>query len=989
MIGFTERNKPKKRINIFHVVLLAALLLGLVAQFSRESYTSRNLWISEVMSSNRGVLTDEDGDYPDWIEIHNSGRQAVDLTGFWLSDDVTNPMKWAFPEISIDPGEYMVIFASGKDRADLDGPYLHTGFRLSADGETVVLSTPDIRVVDSVKTGPMLTNVSFGRVPGSNTLWAYYLDPTPGAANGELFYEEIDRTPVVNSPVYVNEFMAANSTGLLDEDRDRPDWIEIYNAGSEPVNLDGYWLSDKADNPFRWRFPEVSVAPGEYLLVFASGKDRADPEAEFLHTNFKLALNDEHVVFSNASGRLIDKIAVSGMIVDVSYGRDRADRERWLFYPAPTPGVENFTQGFEELSGIRSPGASHIHINEAVSRNSGMLADEDGDTPDWIELFNSGEVPVSLAGFGLSDNRDEPFRWVFPDVEIDAGDFLLVFASGKDRAVLDEPLHTSFRLSVGGETLILTSPYGVVVDELVTGALDTNLSIGRQPDGIGSPVLFTKPTPGAANAGDAKLGFARPPQVSHRSGFYEEPITVSLTLSPWEPQGAVIRYTLTGKEPDLNSPIYTEPFTLDKSTVLRARVFTEGFLPSPTVNATLLVGETTQLSVLSILMDPKDLWDYYSGIYVLGPRAEENYPYVGANFWRRWEKPMHFQLFEPDGTLGFSFDAGIRIGGQFSRAVPQKIFNIFARNEYGSNVMEYPFFPDKELTTYKAITLRQSGQDWNMSMIRDTMMTSLLSETDLDYQAYRPVVVFLNGAYWGIYNIRERINEHYIAYNHNVDPNKVDLLQANHTVRAGSADDYIALRSYIARNDMRNPDHYAYVQTKMDVTNYIDYWIAQIYFGNTDSVNIRFWREQSDEGKWRWIVYDLDWGFFTWNHNTLVYVTHPDGTGYARGLWTTIIYNLMQNADFRQEFIERFAYHMNNTFTKDRVLASIELRVSEIESEVPRHLSRWGYSMNNWISHVNLLRSYAEARTDQVLGYVQRYFRLSNEEMRIFDAWTR
>ena len=989
MLGFNERQRPRKKIGVVHVALLLLLMLVLVAVFSRESYTSRSLWISEVMAGNRGTIADEDGDYPDWIEVHNSGRQELDLTGFWLSDDPVNPMKWTFPSVKIAPGGYVLVLASGKDRSNVESGPLHASFRLNAAGETVVLSTPDFRVVDSVELPPLPTNVSYGRVGGSTMRWAHYLDPSPGWANGGLFFDRIDRSPLVGSPLWINELVTANRAGVMDEDRDRSDWIEVHNSGTKAIDLTGYWLSDRADNPFRWRFPAVTIDAGGHLLIFASGKDRRGPEAEYLHTNFRLAQNGEQVVLSDPSGRLIDEIALLGMIIDVSYGRDKSNPTRWLFYPAPTPGTENFTQGFPELTGIRRPGASHVRINEVASRNYGKLADEDGDNPDWIELFNYGGTPVRLSGYGLSDTQNEPFRWVFPDVEIGPGRFLLLFASGKNRHNPQRRLHTNFRLASGGETLVLTAPDGQRVDMLRTGALMPNMSVGRRPDGTDAVVLLTAPTPGAVNRGEAMLGIARPPTVSHRSGFYESAITVSFAASPWESAEATIRYTLDGKEPDSSSPLYSGPFVVASTTVVRARVFTAGFLPSSTVNATYLIGDGTKLAVLSIMMDPKDLWDHNTGIYVPGPRAAPDFPYVGANFWQDWEKPMHFQLFEPDGSLGFAFDAGISIGGQYSRAVPQKIFNIFARNEYGSNVMEYPFFPGKDLTTYKALTLRQSGQDWNLSMIRDTFMTSLLSETDLDYQAYRPVVVYLNGAYWGIYNIRERINEHYIAYNHNVDPDKVDILQANHTVRAGSADDYIALRSYIERNDMRNPEHYAYVQTKMDVTNYIDYWIAQVYFGNTDSVNIRFWREQSDTGKWRWIVYDLDWGFFTWNHNTLVYVTHPAGTGYASRLWTTIMTNLLRNNDFRQEFVERLAYHMNHTFAKERVLASIDERVAEIESEVPRHLARWNLSMANWQYHVNYLRSYAEARTDQIMGYVQRYFGLSNEEMRIFDAWTR
>ncbi|MCR3923552.1 MAG: CotH kinase family protein, partial [Firmicutes bacterium] len=471
---------------------------------------------------------------------------------------------------------------------------------------------------------------------------------------------------------------------------------------------------------------------------------------------------------------------------------------------------------------------------------------------DWIEIYNSGTTAIDLTGFGLSDQEEDPFRWEFPEITIEPASFLLVYASGKDRSGNNNKnLHTNFKLNVSGETVTLTAPTGGRVDALVTGRLEEGLSAGRYPDGGEGRFFFTQPSPGKKNTGEPHSGKTPEPLFSMRGGFYDESIV--LTLAPnTQHQDTVIRYTLDGKEPTATSAVYAAPLTINKTTAVRAKGFVSGLLPSKPVNETYFIDVDTELTVVSILMDPEDLWNTRSGIYVLGYNAAKEFPHLGANYWQAWEKPIHLQLFEANGRLGISADAGIRIAGQYSRAMPQKAFNIFARDQYGSDVLEYPFFPEKTLTTQKAITLRQSGQDGTMSKIRDTLMTSLLSDTDLDYQAYRPAIVYLNGQYWGLYNIRERINEHFIAYNHDVDPLKIDLLQGNKIVRAGDDKHYVAMRDFVATHDMRQEENYAYVQTQMDVENFIDYWVAQVYFANTDTSNIRFWREKSNEGKWRW-----------------------------------------------------------------------------------------------------------------------------------------
>ncbi len=979
-------NKSKQMRTVF--ILLAVVVVFMVI-FGRGGFGTEAVIINEVMPSNQSTIADEDGEFPDWIELYNSGGMAVSLDGFWLSDDPAQPLKWQFPDITLQPGEYRVVFASGKDRFGAQGSQLHTNFRLSASGSAVLLSAPDGKVTDSVRIGALLSNISYGRRPGRAGSWLQFMDATPGAKNANQGFRSIEIGYMDDEfPVYFHEILSTNRSSIHDKDGDLPDWVEMYNSGEESIPLKGYWLSDDPTDPFKWRFPDVTIEPGEYLLIFASGKAKSAADKNDLHTSFGLNDTQDILTFTTPDGKIIETKPVRNMIEDVSLGLLPGDREEWRYFPEPTPKKANTTAAFQadELTGKEVKTSFNLKINEVMAMNSSTLKDENGDYSDWIELYNAGEVAVNLAGFGLTDAEESPFKWVFPDVTMDPGSYLVVYASGKDRAVAGRNLHTNFSLSSKGETLVLSAPKSGPVDSISTGLQSGEITVGRYPAGGKERFFFTNPTPGRENPSTRYTGMAMIPTASHLAGRYEGSLDVTLD-NPQE--GAVIRYTVNGKEPDADSKLYTGPIRISKTTTLRARSFQQGSLPSKTMTQTYLVNETTELAVLSIIMDPRDLFDPSVGIYVKGYGASSVFPYVGANYWKDWERPIHFQLIEPDGTLGFSTDAGIRIGGQYSRAMDQKVFNIFARNQYGFDRMEYPFFPDKELTTYKALTIRQSGQDAVLSRLRDAMQTSLLDETDLDYQAYRPIIVYINGEYWGLYNIRERLNEYYIAYNHDAVLDKIDMIQANRRVRSGSIDDYAALRDFIGGHDMRIAENYEYVKTQMDVQNYMDYWIAEIYFANTDSANIRFWRERDNpESRWRWIVYDTDWGFFNVNHNTLDHVTHPEGTGVGRNLSTVIMVNLLKNSEFRREFIERMAYHLNNTFTPDRVIARIDAMEKVIENEMPRQIERWGGSMDSWRRQVEKLRTFARNRNRILMGHIQAKFNLSNKEMEIFNDWS-
>lgn len=616
--------------------------------------------------------------------------------------------------------------------------------------------------------------------------------------------------------------------------------------------------------------PHCKHRPRQLSNRFASGRERAEPGSSTLHTNFQLSASGSDLLLIDPEASVINSVSVPAVLSNVSFSRKLDTRETWVYFLEATPGSENNSFSYDQVAEMPMAKKQPVIINEFLTANRTSIPDEDG---------NLSGYPVNLENYGLSDSKEQPHRWQFTTIVIMPGEYLLLFASGKDRCNLESPfLHTNFKIRASGETLVLSHPSGMTIDQLPTGKHDGDLSAGLLPGNSTKRYFMENPSPGEENRGPFLDGYTMMPQISPAGGFYNQPFEAIII-----PPGSKteVRYTLDGSEPTAESPLYTAPLWIEETAVLRARAFSEDAMPGPVTSCSYFFNTDHELTVVSVMMEPDDLWNPTDGIYVRGYNASNKFPYYGANFWKDIEKPIYIEMSEPDGTLGWGMNAGIKIGGQYSRAMDQKIFNVFFRNIYGHNEIRYPLFEDKDLTLFKALTLRTSGQDALYSKIRDIMMTSLLEVTGLDYQAHRQAVLYLNGEYWGIYNIRERANRYMVAHNHGLDPDRIDLLQGNWRVRAGSNEEYLALLDFVRNNNLSLEENYAYVRGKMDITNYIDALVEQVYFAQTDQGNIRYWREQSNEVKWRWLVYDLDWAFWPGHlqNNTLAAMISPAVTG--------------------------------------------------------------------------------------------------------------
>ncbi|MCD6332880.1 MAG: CotH kinase family protein [Bacteroidales bacterium] len=624
---------------------------------------------------------------------------------------------------------------------------------------------------------------------------------------------------------------------------------------------------------------------------------------------------------------------------------------------------------------------SQVVINEVMASNASAYIDPDeGDFSDWIELYNIGENPVDLTGFYLSDNSGIPDKWQFPEnVTVPRGGYLLVMADHINRG-----LHTNFAISRDGESLLLVDNEGNLIDRVDIPAQLPDISYGRDPESLQTWKFFGEPSPGRENPvnGINRPNFAQPVAFSLPAGRYPGKREIKMTVT--EPgTGGVIRYTTNGSIPRPDSPVYTAPVTLAKTTPLRARYYSEGKLPGPVTTRTYIIGDYSTLPVFSISIDSSYLWNPDWGIYVDGSgfdgtRTSRNSCHPD------WERPINIEFFEITGNREFTSQAGMQIKGRMNCEFPKKPLGIFFRSKYGNSNLHYRFFQDKTVTRFSSFMLRPGGADgmgncYNGTMFRDGLLGNLLiGYMDVDYEAYRPAILYLNGQYWGIHNIRERNKSDYLAGNWGVDPDQVDLLEnaSNGGVIKGDDLHYQSLLNLVRYSDVNDPAVFDQICSMMDMDEFIDYQIAELFINNQDwaNNNVLCWRPRTATGKWRWVFFDVEGGFGLYGsadyaHNMLNYT--EDNFLHHRALF----YSLMKSNRFKAEFLQRFATHLNTTFATDRVLAMIDRVKAVIEPEMERDVNRWKgtatvggsgcspiASLEQWEDHVEIMREFARRR---------------------------
>jgi hypothetical protein len=623
---------------------------------------------------------------------------------------------------------------------------------------------------------------------------------------------------------------------------------------------------------------------------------------------------------------------------------------------------------------ISEPKLSGVHINEVLAANSNIMLDPDFyKFSDYIELKNYENHSINIGGYILSDDKKS---WKIPSgTTMSSNSYLLIWADKKNSK--KKGLHTNFKLSQKKESITLKDSNGHVIDSIKYKKVPGNVSIRA----IDSSIVYMTPTPNRANKNILKtLVRSDKPQFSKEGGLYGSMQMIKLSNA----NGGDIYYTLDGTTPTKNSKRYTSPLRLDSSRVIKAASFEKGKIKSKVAVNSYILGFDTMLPVVSLSMDSKYLYDDYIGIYVAG----KNGVYYGGcgvttsgnkNYGQKWKRPVQVEYFDADHKKQFTFGSNIAVAGQCSRNNEKKQFKIQLDSKYGVKSIKYKFYEDKDDIKIKDFRLRTGHRAYE---IGDLLAAELAADgfLNIDYQASQPVQMYMNGEYWGIYNMRERKSVEYLKSNYpDLDEKKVDIVKI-WEAKEGDKKEYEALLDYLTSNHSA-VEKYNKAVANVDVDSFIDYMTLMIYSGNNDWIfsNNRCWKEKgknSRYNKWRWMIDDVDMGFqyFLVDSNAfLLSLAKNDKykNSNNKNLMTEVFKALLTNVSFKASFKRRFLELLDTTYSPENINTIVDKIVSQRKNEMSTS-GKYNYP-DKFDNHIKGVRKFIDKRSSVVLKQLRSF----------------
>ena len=631
--------------------------------------------------------------------------------------------------------------------------------------------------------------------------------------------------------------------------------------------------------------------------------------------------------------------------------------------------------------------AQTLIINELMQSNIDCIMDDLNDFPDsWVELYNPTDASINLKNYKIGTKDKASEAWSLPIKTIAAKGYVVIYCdkAGEDEGV--SALHTNFRLESDKDGKLYLFKGSDIVDQLEGMAKQPapNIAYGRKSDGADEWGYQARPTPGASNCGTVYqkvLGepvFSTKGRVKIASGSNTR---LTLSLPEGAPEGTKIRYTLDGSEPTENSQEYTSALFFNSTKIVRAKLFCEGYLsPRSTCHSYIFFPSNRKLtlSVVSIMTDNKYLNDAKIGIYVDGSynSKQKNYEY-------NWRRPMNIEIFETSDQESVINQLGeMRVTGGATRGNMRKSLGIYAHKRFGEKRLNYEFFPDQKpgMTDFKSIMLRNAGNDFDYLFMRDAIIQRTMAQhVDLDWQAWRPVIVYINGEYTGMLNIRERSNEDNIYTNYE-GLEDIDMIENDEELKEGTIDNFNAFKAFYNESGHTLAEYAEW----MDWEEYINLMIENIYFNNQDfpGNNNVIWRPQAEGGKWRWITKDTDFGLGLYgsaaDYNTIKWL-YDNKYDYDRN-WankpehTILFRHLMEDIDFKTEFLSRAAIYMGDFLNEKGTREVWDAMYNMIKTEYPYHrelVNRWWPNYDNELSTA---RKWLNKRTDNVYKQLADYY---------------
>ena len=638
------------------------------------------------------------------------------------------------------------------------------------------------------------------------------------------------------------------------------------------------------------------------------------------------------------------------------------------------------------LTGAVLPSHAQLIINEIMQSNIDCIMDDINEFPDsWVELYNAGDEAVMLGQFKLGVSSNAAEAWQLPSRTIGSHQHLLLYCDKEDTGH-----HAPYRIDSGKSDGIWLFQNGEIADCVLKLKKQPapNIAYGRETDGSEKWGYQATPTPGAANCGKLcsdLLGdpvFSKPGQVFTNGGR----IRLFITLPEGAPEGTVIRYTTDGSEPTAESPVFS-PFFIGSTKVVRAKLFCDGYLsPRSTTHSYIFFPSNRALTlpVVSIVTDDKYLNDPKIGIYVDGTyqSGTENYRFD-------WRRPINFEYFETGGKASeLNQLCETRIQGGATRTNPLKSLAVYANKRFGEKRFSYEFFPDQKpgLTEFKSIVLRNAGNDFDYLYLRDIIaQRTMASHADLDWQAWRPVIVYINGVYKGIENIRERSNEDNIYTNYD-GLEDLDMIENWDDLKEGDMEHLNAFKAFFNEHGHTMAEY----EKWMDCQEFINLMAMNVYYNNIDfpGNNIVLWRPRTDDGRWRFIAKDVDYTMHLYNQDNYDYKYFdwlywkeydPNHNWGANDYEATRLFRrLMEDADFNREFIDHMAVYMGDFLNYEGTWKVWEPMYNQIKTEYPYHRKLYNEWWPNYNDEMDKVKTWLKKRTNFMYQHLADYYKLGS-----------
>nr|MBR4280543.1 CotH kinase family protein [Clostridia bacterium] len=621
-----------------------------------------------------------------------------------------------------------------------------------------------------------------------------------------------------------------------------------------------------------------------------------------------------------------------------------------------------------------------VVINEVMASN-GMYENEH--SYDWIELHNRSSKAVDISGWMLSDGKKNLAKFVFPKgTKIKAGGYVTVWCTGEDGTAPGSktPYYASFSLKSEGETLYLSNADGVRVQTLAYPRQYGNVSWGLPADFAGTPAesdygYLVNATRAKKNDAAVYPARAEEPAILTVGGFYAEGVTVQAAC----PDGATLRYTADGETPTEKSPVFpAEGLKINKTTALRVRAFEENAAPSVTVSATYIVESEQLTPVVCLTTDDKYLFNKKTGALVKGSGETPNYA-------KEWEYPVNIEYFNGEGVCEVNQMGTFTASGHSARQNAQKSIALYARKAYGKDSFAFNPFPTRDYEEYQSLLLRGANSDFSATRLRDIVASSLAEGQGILYQDHVVIQVYINGEYWGHYNLREKINKYFVAAYEGVtaeeDIDRIDILARTGTDRFtqhGDNEDWLELADFCKKNDLNIPENLAFVEERLDIDNMFTHAAYQIILGNVDFTNVRVYRVPG--GKWRYILFDVEACWRGLEKTPLEYYIKPV-SGKIQGFRHEPLNALLAVPEYRAKFLNRIAELLDTVFVWENVENQFDEVLAQLEPILPRHIDRWkNMKLKNWQTNISATKYYARVRPKKIPELLQKAMKLTDAE---------